>query len=239
METIAGQIQKQINNTKTGVLFTYHDFKFSQGKIEALSQTLSRLVKKGIIERLRKGVFYKPQKTKFGNIKPSETEILRSMIDPSNSYVTGLNVFNNLGLTTQISNEVVIATPKPKKRQNIHGLKIKYVKGLKPEQENDIQKLQLLDALKNFKTIPDKDTQLFIKIIEKKLDNLARKDLKRLINLAKKYNPATRALLGAVLESMDILELSEELKITLNKTSKYSLNVPEEVLPNKKNWSII
>ncbi|GJM36146.1 MAG: hypothetical protein DHS20C18_51470 [Saprospiraceae bacterium] len=240
--TVMSKIKERINQIEEGQLFTYDDVELLNKDSYALSKALSRLVNDGIIERLRKGVFYKPRKTKFGKLQPTEKQILELILSnktSSNGYITGLIVYNNFGLTTQIPNEVEIATPNPKKAEKIGILKVRYVKGIAPKLESDIEKLQILDALKNFKRIPDRNDELFVKLLKRKISNLSDEDLSRLIDLSKKYSPGTRALLGAILELMEYDKLSAKLKVTLNKLTKYRLGISGEALPNKQNWSII
>lgn len=240
--TVMSKVKEKVNQMDEGQLFTYDDVGLINKDSYALSKALSRLVNNGTIERLRKGIFYKPKKTKFGELKPTEKQILKLVLSDridSSGYITGLIVYNNLGLTPQIPNEVVIATPNPKKAEKIGKLKIRYVKGIVPKLESDIEKLQILDTLKNFKRIPDRNDELFVKLLKKKIGNYSDEDLSRLIDLSEKYNPGTRALLGAILELIEHDKLSAKIKSALNSLTKYKLGISEKALTNKQNWNII
>ena len=240
--TVMSKVRDKVSQIDEGQLFTYDDVGLLNKDSYALSKALSRLVNNGTIERLRKGVFYRPKKTKFGELKPTEKQILELVLSKrvdSKGYITGLIVYNNLGLTTQIPNEVEIATPNPKKAEKIGKLKIRYIKGIAPKLKSDVEKLQILDTLKNFKRIPDRNDELFVKLLKRKIKNLSDEDLSRLIDLSNRYNPGTRALLGAILELLEYDMLSAKIKTTLNKLTKYKLGISEEVLVNKKKWNII
>ena len=115
-------VRNKINRLKTGYVFTYEYFNLPVNKVEALKKTLSRLVDSGKIIRLSKGQFYKPEKTEFGVLRPPEYQIVKELLEEENKtigYLTGVSVFNKLGLTTQVSNTIQIGTNierKPKKR---------------------------------------------------------------------------------------------------------------------------
>lgn len=240
--TVMSKVKEKVGKFEEGQLFTYDDISLSNKDSYALSKALSRLVESGLIERLKKGVFYKPKKTKFGKLKPTEKQMLELILSNninSNGYIAGPAIFNKFGLTTQVPNEIVIATSAPKKPEEIGKLKIRYVKGIAPKSESDIKKLQILEVLKNFKRIPDRNDELFVKIIKEKIKVLSNKDLDRLFELSKEYNPGTRALLGAIVELMEYYKLSTKIKKTLNKLTKYRLGISEKILPNKQIWNII
>ena len=193
----------------------------------------------GVVSRYKKGIYYKPKKTILGNLKPSESKEIELLA--KDGYVTGSTIYNEWGLTTQISNEVVIASDKPKRAKFINNdkVKVRYVIGIKPKKERDIPKLQLLDVLKRVKEIPDRDDKALIVLLKERIRNYKNEELDRLIQLAKEYNPATRAFLGAILELLKLNSYTKELKETLNKLSVFKIPISDEALPNKQNWQII
>ena len=60
----------------------------------------------------------------------------------------------------------------------------------------------------------------------------------KLVSLGLRYNPMTRALLGAMLEGLD-LQASEVLSKSLNPKTYYKLGFLGDTLPNQKKWRII
>ena len=62
----------------------------------------------------------------------------------------------------------------------------------------------------------------------------------KLIKLAFKYSPATRALLGALLREISCRAETEirDLQDSLNPITVYDLDISEKVLPNAKYWNI-
>ncbi|MFH1321209.1 MAG: hypothetical protein ABII90_11240 [Bacteroidota bacterium] len=67
---------------------------------------------------------------------------------------------------------------------------------------------------------------------------LAEKDKITLVRLALKYPPASRALLGALLEAAGKISLTEPLRKSLNHISTYKLSGVNKVLPAVANWNI-
>jgi len=70
------------------------------------------------------------------------------------------------------------------------------------------------------------------------LQNLSDEEQEYLIKLSLKYNPATRALTGAILESIKGETYVEVLYKSLRGTTTFNLNIPEKILRNKDKWQI-
>lgn len=234
------KIKSKIDNIPEGQFIKYEDFYKYKDNSYALSKALGRLSEKGIIKRYKKGIYYKPKKTVFGEIGPSEKAQINLIVSDKtvNGYLSGSTIYNEWGVTTQISNEIVIVTEKPKKSTKIGKITIKYSKGITPKNKKDIRKLQLLDIIKDFKKIPDRDDRIFVNIIKNELESYANSEIKELTKMASKYNPATRSLLGAILELININEFAIILRNSLNELTSYNINISEEALPNKKQWQI-
>lgn len=58
------------------------------------------LVKKGLFQRLRHGLFYAPRRSAFGEVPPSETALLKGYFGGKPYLRTGPSVWNTLGLGT-------------------------------------------------------------------------------------------------------------------------------------------
>lgn len=57
--------------------FTYEDLNITTDQYITVAKALERLQKKGIIKKVANGKFYKPTSTVFGELNPSETELLK------------------------------------------------------------------------------------------------------------------------------------------------------------------
>ncbi|WP_162428198.1 DUF6088 family protein [Pontibacter pudoricolor] len=241
MKSIMQLVREKVKQTPPGQLLTYADFKLKDSHFEALAAALSRLAKQGMLERLGRGRYYKPKETIFGNIQPTE-KVLIDKLKVSGSkvkgYESGIGLYNQLGLTTQVAQEVTLMTKKQRRTARFGKTKVRFMQSPTDFKAPDIDKLQLLDALRDFKKIPDRNSAQIIAILRKHLTALTEREQKRLVQLALDYNPATRALLGALLAQLGQLEKAIKLKQSLNPLTSYKLGIPEAVLPNAKDWNI-
>lgn len=225
-----------------GAVFDYAQLQIGSDQLVTAAQSLSRLTRKGVISRLSRGKYYKPQQSKFGKSRPREAAIVNALTVKQNKrigYLTGLSVYNQLGLTSQVSNTLVIATTNPLQPKEIEGYNVKYVKRNVTFLEEDIPLLQLLDALRDIKTIPDADPNDSFKILKERIADLSKVKRERLISLALSFNPGTRALLGALIENNFSGVKVSKLKQSINRLSVFETGVSSELLPNKQSWNLI
>lgn len=239
--TATQKIKRTLASVSEGEVLDYGRFSVGEGQGYALTKALSRLAKSGEIVRLEKGKYYKPRQTKFGAVRPPEAQVVKALSiknDRPVGYITGTTLYNSLGLTTQVSNVLEIARSTRLPEKDLLGYKIRFV--VKPFvfREKDIPLLQLLDALRVIKKIPDASAEKAIPILVDKMKNLTIEELKQMAKLALDYNPGTRALLGALLEQLFPSIPVTALRKSLNSLSKYKLSIPETVLPNRSNWNI-
>jgi hypothetical protein len=109
---------------------------------------------------------------------------------------------------------------------------------VKTIQKKDIQKLQLLDALRFIKRAQDISPDEAVQKIATLLKGYSSQEQEDLVRLAKKYTPQTKALLGAILQNQGREDLALSLKGSLNPLTSYKLGLSSDVLPNKEQWSI-
>lgn len=118
----------------------------------AVAVAIKRIMDNDKIPELRlhqKGIYYKTKTTPFGEIGINKEQLIADKyILPHIGYETGLTLMNRMGLTTQISNERIIATNLAKdsvRTDKKLGVTIK-----PPKTQVNIQNkkyLQLLDAI--------------------------------------------------------------------------------------------
>lgn len=236
--TTSGSVRSKVNRVKAGQLIDYKSLGFKPDQMEAVAQALSRLYRQGEIVRLSKGVYYKPQKTPFGYLKPSESTILKRYL--KNGYITGVGAYNQLGLTTQTPYVVKIAIEKKKSPVTVGGLTIKFITSNGKINGKTKPILPIVDAIKDIKRIPDTDINTSLQVLKDKVKKMNEDQRSVLAKTAMDYNAATRAVAGALLESTkEMKSFSLELKESLNALTKFKLGVDSKVLPNKSNWNII
>lgn len=116
-KSIHNTLLTQILKAKKGRLIFPSDFKGAAGT-GAIRQTLSRLVKDGILKRLAHGIYLLPQEDPvLGVLYPSTDDIARAIAkrDKVRIMPAGLNALNKLGISTQVPMKVVYFTDgKPK-----------------------------------------------------------------------------------------------------------------------------
>lgn len=88
------------------------------GSRAAVDQTLSRLVKRGHLLRLSRGVYVRPVESRFGARPPSVSQALEAFADLKGETVVphGAAAANKLGLTSQVPVRSVYLTSGPSRR---------------------------------------------------------------------------------------------------------------------------
>jgi hypothetical protein len=235
--SVAQTVRRFIDNVDNGKLFTYDDIESDKKSVIAIE--LSRLNKQGVVKRLSKGKYYKPKEGFFGELAPSDTEILKSYLSAPNTYVTGLKAFNEMGLTTQVPNVITIAAEKQARRIKVKNLNIQYVRIKQKVKKEDIYLVRVLDAIESMKNIPDTTIEEVIRYSKKFIQNLPLGEVKKMTQYALKYRPKTKAVFAAILEMLDYNNESQTIKTTLNPLSNYKVGVSKNILPNKAQWKIV
>jgi hypothetical protein len=111
------------------------------------------------------------------------------------------------------------------------------------KQHNEITKknvylLQILDCLRFFRNIPDSMPDEKCSRILLLLKKLTKEQTEKIKKLSQKYTPQATALLGAMLETLNPNEKTEEIYNILNPQSFYKLGISENILFNQKKWNI-
>ncbi|OYT14122.1 MAG: hypothetical protein B6I19_01625 [Bacteroidetes bacterium 4572_114] len=238
---IAKKIEEKINLIKEGETFTYRQLSIDSSEYQTAAKSIERLIKKGVIKRISPGVFFKPKQTVFGELLPDNEEILKPYLLNNGkqiAYITGTYLYNKLGLTTQIPQIIKIASREKEIKINKSNIKTLPVKSYVDVTNKNFQYLELLDAIKDLKKIPDFNIKNGIKILSNILKKLNEEEVRKIIKYSLKYPPRTRALLGAILEANGLKEELEGLQKSLNPLSEYSFGIKKDVLPTIANWKI-
>ena len=231
-----------IDRLPKGYVFTYADFAKEVNQKEAIIKALNRMVASGKIAKLSKGKFYKPENTPFGNLQPNQSQVVKNLLEENGKttgYLTGYSIYNQLGLTTQISNTIQIGKNQVRPNFKRERYNIAYVKQRNTITKENIPLLQILDAIRYIKKIPDANIGTSCKRLLAIIKNLNEKETSTMVRLALKYSPATRALLGALLEQLQLGKTTEALFKSLNPITKYKFAGVEKVLSTTEKWNII
>jgi hypothetical protein len=234
-------ISFRIDRLPKGYIFTYANFVTNINKEEAVIKALNRMASSGKIAKLAKGRFYKPETSTYGNLQPGLYQIVKDLLEDNGKiigYLTGYSIYNRLGLTTQISSLIQIGKNETRPSFKREHYTISFIK-----QKNTITKengpiLQILDSIRYIKKIPDTSNSEAANRLLVILSELREDQQLSLARLAFKYPPATRALTGALLEELDIIDSTELLKKSLNPITTYQLTGISKTINSFQNWNI-
>lgn len=239
----AGSISKTVTHMvdRGGVdrLWTYRDFRpFPESAIAAV---LSRLKKKGLLVRVRNGVYYRPRNSRFGTTAPEPTRVAEAVLRRRGipAVSSGMPAYNALGLTTQVS-PVPTFTVKGRvgslrtgRKNKIRLRPVTSLYGLKQEERI------VLDSLRDLRSIPDTSPEdVLSKIAELIRDG--RVSYERVARgAARTEPPRVRALIGLLgtMIGADRVIL-ERLRTGLNKGTKFKYGLVR-VFPGARAWGIL
>lgn len=238
---VAEKIETRINKMPDGTTFKYQGLAIAQDEYPAAAKAIERLIKKGLINRASTGVFYKPKKTAFGNLKPKEEELLKPYLFEDGkriAYITGTSLYNRMGLTTQVPKNIRVASRSKRIVTKIGSIQVKPVKSYVDVTNDNYYLMELLDVLKDFKTIPDTEKSQVIKFMLQKIKGLTNKEMKELIDIALKYPPRVRAFTGAILNEINPGKPVVDLKKSINPLTIYEFGINKKQLSNIEYWNI-
>ncbi|MGD9662213.1 MAG: DUF6088 family protein, partial [Porticoccaceae bacterium] len=185
--SISQAVQSRIDTLPPGQVFGYRDLPGYTEAPLAVAQTMSRMVSAGRVKRLSKGKFYVPRKGIMGSRKPSDSALLRSVLydgERLRGYVTGLALFNRLGLTTQIPRTVTVAIEGGRGQKDYGTIRIKTVPSRFPVREADVPLFECLDVLREIKSILDTDFNQVLLTMKGRIFSLSDTERTRLVELA-------------------------------------------------------
>jgi Family of unknown function (DUF6088) len=163
----------------------------------AVAQTLSRLARQGVIQRLGKGLYYRPRLTAFGASLPNSAQIRDLTIRRTKMFPAGIAAANLLGLTTQNPARIELATNGPSLPRLIVG-KEAVVHTRRPDTWRTLSETDaaLLDVLRNRAAFSELAPHELVRKLLAHFDEKGR--FERLLKVAASEPPRVRALLGAI-----------------------------------------
>jgi len=175
IQSIDDKIFAKIKKAKRGSLFFTDDF-LSFGSAKAVSKALERSVTRGEIQRVARGIYARlAEDSILGPIKPSTEEIAEAISkrDKARIIPTGTLALNALGLSTQISINVVYYTDGSARKIEVGNRTIKFKK----------------TAPKNLATIGKTSTLVIQALKEIGKDNATAQEIEIILNHLKKEDP--------------------------------------------------
>lgn len=228
-------IEQKINGLAQGAIVTLDEFS-GLGSRSAVVTALTRLTKRNILVRVRRGLYLKPKESRLGTLPPSREAVIAAITQKgTKSYLAGVSAYNKLGLTTQVSNVFILKGGATNSEFKIGGTRIEIKAGKAPKFKKDIPLLMILDSMREIKQIPDTSIDESIQILKGKISELDKLQKLRLIELALEDKPMVRAILGVILEEMNP-EITNRLADSMNSLTTFKLGVT--TLRFMKNWKI-
>ena len=187
----------------------------------AVTQALSRLAREGFVQRIGKGLYYRPRKTPFGASRPNPELIRKLPIRGRTMFPAGTGAANLLGFTTQIPAKSEYATTGGSLPRTIIG-KESRVHTRRPEAWNRLTETEaaLLDFIRGramTSEFPEDETI-------RKLLTLLREEgrFETLARVALSEPPRVRAMLGAMGQQLKRSEkLLMKLRDNINPLSRF------------------
>lgn len=235
-------IAVKVDRLQKGYVFTYADFVTDVNSKEAVIKALNRLVKAGKIAKLAKGKYYKPEATPFGNLAPNQAQVVKDLLEENGKitgYLTGYSIYNQLGLTNQVSNVIQIGKNQVRPNFKRERYTISFVRQKNIITKENVPLLQILDAIRYIKKIPDTTLEASCKRLVSIVRDISPDDQVTMVRLALKYPPMVRALLGALLDQVKADSVSEPLYKSLNPITKYKVKGAVNVLRSTGKWNIV
>lgn len=201
----------------------------------AVAQALSRLTRQGLLQRLSKGVYYRPRQTTFGKSLPNPAIMQKLASRRKTVFPSGIAAANLLGFTTQMTGRGEVATSALSLPRKLIGSDT-VVHTRRPEAWTSLsdQDAALLDFLRragSTSELPDEET------LKKTLALFSEKGrFERLLKVADTEPPRVRAIIGAIGEQIGKSPSAlKRLKESLNPFSRFDFGALH-ALRHAKEW---
>lgn len=132
---ISASVQQQVAQYNLGELFATENF-LSLGSREAVDKVLSRLVNKGFIERMARGIFTRPKKSKYAGIILPPIQAVVALIAQQNCetiQIHGAEAARLLQLSTQMPTQAIYYTNGASRTVQVAGKPVKFLRTTNPK----------------------------------------------------------------------------------------------------------
>jgi hypothetical protein len=191
----------------------------------AVAQALSRLTREGKLERLSKGVYYRPRQTAFGKSRPNPRLIQKLAERRKTVFPSGIAAASLLGFTTQTSSRSEVATSALSLPRKLIGENA-IIHTRRPEawrslSETDAAILDFLRRAGKTSELSGEET------VRRTLALLSEKDrFERFLKIIDTEPPRVRAMLGAIGEQLQKSPAAlRRLRASLNPLSRFDFGL--------------
>lgn len=239
---VSKKIVKRVDELGTDRVFSISDLELPPQWSENVRVKLSRMVKDGKLIKMGPGKYYRPRTSILGPVPPSTEELVKDLLYNDGrmvGYLTDYSIWDSMGLTSQFSSTIFIGLNRRKDPIKRNDREIRFVIQPNEISEQNVHLLQILDAIKFIKKIPDTSLDKSISRLQEIIVELNDIELVKLVKLSEKYPPRVRAFVGALIESIDKADIAIDIKSTLNPLTEYRIGISHITLPNKSHWNIV
>lgn len=235
---VATLVKKHIDNCKEREPIFVKDIVVTDENKNARNIAFHKLERNNIIKPYKKGIYYKPQVTMFGELgidtnKLIEKQYIKDANENIKGYITGPVIWNEWKITTQVPNRKWITTNSANRNTELQDIRVKLIKP-KTKIDNDNYKiLQILDVINDIDDIQDINWNNYIDVLVNKINDLKVKELVAAIELANTYNKFVNNFAGALIEGRIkknnegnrlLCKKIQELKFNANIGRRYKVN---------------
>ncbi len=198
---------------------------FRDCSFSAAAQALSRLKREGTIERLSKGIYYRPRRSAFGKSRPNPAALQNLASERTNVFPAGIAAANLLGFSTQSAKRGELATTALSLPRKLVGsetiIHTRRPEGWASLSHEDAALLDFLRRGGRTSELSPGDT------VQRTLFLLSRPGrFERLLKVASSEPPRVRAMLGAIGEQLGKKEPAlGELRASLNPFSRFDFGL--------------
>lgn len=222
-QAVADLIQRVPENKLIFASKVYEEQLCGQITEGAYYQTLGRLCKSGVLCRIGKGTYYRPQRGKYGLIPLPQSEIISAFTEEETGAVVGYAMYNELKLTTQVPKAVEVFSAKVEQQtKSIGNVSVRFC-GLEytPEVTNA---LRMLEVLQNFEEIQELNYYQFICFCKRFAARYSEEAVRQVVAV-RQYKKRTLAFLKSVLEYYDVPNGMSKYLSTLSEYKYPSMEV--------------
>lgn len=227
MKGYAGEIEKVISDIPCNKLIEASNlYKSKLSNIPELTfyKTLERLQKENMILHLTKGIYYKPKKSKFGIVPISDNDIVNYYTKGNKGVLTGYQLYNQKGITTQIPKTVDVLTVAVQgERKSINNVRLEKI--YLELNEKTRPTIETLELLRFYGKVEDINSRAF-KDYMIKFSKVYDDDVAQYVLSNRKYKKATIAFLARILDALDV---ENSLDKHLSALSNYKIPMMEEI----------
>lgn len=187
-------------------------------------QTLDRLCKSGVLCRIGRGTYYRPQKGKYGLIPLPESEIISAFTEKGTGAVVGYAMYNKLKLTTQVPKVVEVFSAKVEQQTKSIGNVLLRLCGLEYTPEVT-SALCMLEVLQNFEEIQELNYYQFLCLCKRFAAQYSEAAVQQVVAV-RQYKKKTLAFLKGLLEYYGV---PNDISKNLSALSEYKHPSMEEI----------